>query len=77
VTPNREERLARKLQRAAQEQERAEQIKTCVQEGWPLKEIYRTFNTSARFVKKWFPDYAGMPAQESGSLSMAIQRRKL
>lgn len=55
---------------------RVEQIRPCVQDGWALKEIYRTYGTSSRFVKRWFPDYTGMPAQESGSLSQAIQRRK-
>jgi hypothetical protein len=53
-----------------------EQVTPCVQDGWPLREIYRTYHTSSRFVKKWFPDYTGLTAQESGSLSMAIQRRK-
>jgi hypothetical protein len=53
-----------------------EAVKPCIEDGWPLREIYRTHQTSARFVKRWFPGYTGMPAQESGSLSQAIQQRK-
>jgi transposase len=72
-------KAVQQARRQAREQSRAQkiaQVQACVQDGWPLREIYRTYNTGASFVKRWFPDYTGMPAQESGSLSMAIQRRK-
>lgn len=72
MTQSKAYRLARKQER----EQRIAQVQACVQDGWPLREIYRTYNTSSRFVKKWFPDYTGLPAQESGSLSMAIQGRK-
>lgn len=72
MTQTKAEQSARKARAA----EKLERMRACVEDGWPLREIYRTFNTSSRFVKKWFPEYAGMPAQESGSLSMAIRRGK-
>jgi hypothetical protein len=67
---------AYRLAREQEKDQRVAQVRACVQDGWPLREIYRTYKTSSRFVKKWFPDYTGLPPQESGSLSMAIQRRK-
>lgn len=72
MTQSKAHRLARKQEREA----KVAALRKCIEDGWPLREIYRTFHTSARFVKKWFPEYTGMPAQESGSLSMAIQQRQ-
>ena len=72
MTLSKVEQAAHKARREA----KVEQVRTCVLEGWPLREIYRTHHTSSRFMKRWFPDYTGITAQESGSLSMAIQGRK-
>jgi hypothetical protein len=76
VTLSKAEQAARKARREAYEGAKAERVRPCVQEGWPLREIYQTHHTSSRFMKRWFPDYTGITAQESGSLSMAIQGRK-
>jgi hypothetical protein len=48
-------------------------IEAAVADGWPLREIYRTHHTSARFVNKHFPGYRGITAQEAGALSMAAR----
>jgi AraC-like DNA-binding protein len=67
---------ARRDRREALAAENRAKIEPCVLEGWSLREIYRTYGVSARSVKRLFPDYTGMPAVESGSLSMAIQRNR-
>lgn len=71
MTLSKAEHAARKARAA----EKLALIRRAIEDGWPLREIYRTHQTSHTYVKKQFPDYTGLPAQESGSLSMAIQQR--
>jgi hypothetical protein len=48
-------------------------IAAAIADQWPLREIYRTHHTSARFVNKHFPGYRGISAAEAGALSMAAR----
>lgn len=59
--------------------ERKALLEQCVLDGWPIRQIIQTHGFGTRTVKKHHPDYHGMCAEDSGKLSMAIQKldRKL
>lgn len=55
-------------------QERRELLERCVEDGWPLRQIVGTHGFNFYTVKRLHPEYCGMTAQESGQLSMAVQK---
>jgi transposase len=54
--------------------ERRAILERCVLDGWPIRQIIETYGFGTRTVKKHYPEYRGITAQESGNLSMATQR---
>jgi len=54
--------------------ERRELLGRLIEDEWPIRQIVGTHGFNFYTVKRLYPEYTGMTAQESGQLSMAVQR---
>lgn len=57
--------------------ERLAVVQQCIADSWPLIQIYRTHKVTRTTVRRYFPDYRGMPKQEAASLGAAARRLAL
>jgi len=57
--------------------ERRALLAQCVEEGWPIVEMARTHQLSADAVKKYHPEYGGVPKAEAAKLGAAARRVSL
>lgn len=53
---------------------RMDLLRQCVEEGWPLIEITRTHGFDFRTIRKYFPDYRGLPLKEASQLGVQARR---
>lgn len=51
------------------QEERIQRIRDAAEDGWSLGEMARTFNVTAKTVKKYTGGYRGMTQQEMGRLN--------
>lgn len=54
--------------------ERLALLKQCVEDGWPLIEITRTHGFDYPTIRKYFPDYRGLPLKEASQLGVQARR---
>lgn len=54
--------------------ERLEQLSQAVEDGWPIKQIVTTYNTSWGTLRKYFPDYRGLDLKHASSLGIHARR---
>lgn len=49
-------------------------VKDCIDEGWPIIEITRTYGVTRVTVKRHFPEYRGMDMKEASSMGARIMQ---
>lgn len=54
--------------------ERKALLDAAVKDCWPIRQIIATYGIGTSTVKKHYPDYRGMPLEESIALSRASRR---
>lgn len=59
--------------------ERRTLLDQCVEEGWPMREMFRTHGLTRKTVRKYRPDYTGLDRKTSSELGHAARNlgRKL
>jgi FixJ family two-component response regulator len=53
--------------------ERKALLDAAVADGWPIRQIIKTYGIGTATVKNHYPDYAGMSQVEAGKLGMSIR----
>lgn len=53
--------MTRSVGRPSKEPAVLDKVRLAVEDEWPIAEIIETHNISFRTIKKYFPDYKGVP----------------
>lgn len=54
--------------------ERLTLLDQCVEEGWPMREMFRTHGLTRKTVRKYRPDYKGLDRKASSELGHAARK---
>lgn len=54
--------------------EKLDVIRTCISDGWPLRQIQETYKVSHGTLKKHFPEYEGLGSRDAGSIASASRK---